>query len=107
MKRATKKAPKLNVPVQLKLFEPTICKEVLLVAESPKNAFYRLRLEVSIDGYMIRKESGSGENVLDRRKWPFKSRKIAEKEFDRKIKAKTDPDRKSPRKYRIKETVEG
>ncbi len=91
----------------MKLFEPTICKEVHLVAESPKNAFYRLWLEVSIDGYLIRKESGSGENVLDRRKWAFKSREIAEKEFDRKVKAKTKPDRKSPRIYRMKETVEG
>jgi hypothetical protein len=96
-----------HIPIQLNLFDPVIFKKVHLIAESPKNAFYRLWLEAHADGYILKKESGSGERVLDRRQWTFKSREIAEKKFDRRVRDKINPDRKSPRKYKIKEPAKG
>ena len=92
-----------HTPFQLNMFEPTICKKIDLIADSPKNAFYRLWLETHIDGYLLKKESGYGDKILDCRQWTFKSREIAEKHFDRRVRDKLNPDRKSPRKYKIKE----
>ena len=97
-----------HAPFQLKMFEPTVFKKIDLVANSPKNAFYRLWLETHIDdGYTLKKESGSGSKVLDRRQWLFKSREIAEKNFDRRVRDKLNPDRNSPRKYKIQKPVKG
>jgi hypothetical protein len=39
--------------------------------------------------------------VLDKRSWPFENFEEAEKVFNRRIKEKTDPERKSPRKYKL------
>ena len=44
--------------------------------------------------------------VLDKRIWPFENFEKAEKVFNRRIKEKTDPNRRgSPRKYKPIETV--
>ncbi|MBF0232940.1 MAG: hypothetical protein HQK65_07865 [Desulfamplus sp.] len=51
--------------------------------------------------YWVLKESGIGNKVLDRRKWPCESLELAEKLVKKKIKEKTNPDRRSPRKYRL------
>lgn len=91
--------------IQLTLFESHIIKDTLLVALSPRNAFYRLRLESHLGRYMIRKESGTGDKVLDRRIWVFDSRSIAEKRFGQRVRHKTDPNRKSPRKYKIADNI--
>ena len=50
----------------------------------------------------MRKESGIVSREPDRREWRFESLAEAEKEFDRKLKEKTNLKRKSPRKYAIK-----
>ena len=52
--------------------------------------------------YRVRKISGIEGRKPDRREWRFESLKEAEKEFDRKLKSKTNLNRKSPRKYVIK-----
>ncbi len=85
---------------QLSLFEADIIKHVRLVAESPRNAFYDLWLEVHLGHYQVRKFSGCAGTILDRRNWPFDSFKEASNFFDRRIKTKTNPNRKSPRIYR-------
>jgi hypothetical protein len=90
---------------QLKLFESHTIKKTQLVASSPRKAFYRLRLESHLGRYVIRKESGTGEKVLDRRVWMFDSRSIAEKRFGQRVRHKTDPNRKSPRKYKMADDI--
>ncbi len=92
---------------QLNLFESHIIKKTHLVATSPRKAFYRLRLESHLGRYVIRKESGTGEKVLDRRIWTFDSRSIAEKRLGQRIRQKTDRKRKSPRKYKITDGIWG
>ena len=51
--------------------------------------------------YMVRKESGGRGKVFDRRLWEFGSLDEAEKYFDRWVGEKTDPDRRSPRRYSV------
>ena len=52
--------------------------------------------------YQIRKESGAGNKVLDKRLWKCKSFDKAEKMFDQTIKQKTNPNRKwSSRRYQL------
>ncbi len=84
---------------QLHLFEPTLLKEARLRSGSPRQAFYRLSLFSKPGRYEIRKESGAGDRVMDKRIWRFDQYVRAKKIFDRKIDEKTDPNRKSPRKY--------
>jgi hypothetical protein len=91
--------------IQLNLFESHTIKDAHLVATSPRKAFYRLKLESHLGRYVIRKESGTGEKVLDRRIWMFDSRSIAEKRFGQRVRQKTDPNRKSPRKYRMADDI--
>ena len=57
--------------------------------------------------FLAGKESGTGEKVLDRRIWAFDSRSIAEKRLGQRIRQKTDPKRKSPRKYKITDGIWG
>jgi hypothetical protein len=91
--------------IQLNLFKSHTIKDAHLVASSPRKAFYRLKLESHLGRYVIRKESGTGEKVLDRRIWMFDSRLIAEKRFGQRVRQKTDPNRKSPRKYRMEDDI--
>jgi len=64
-------------------------------------AFYRIWIEDTDGKIKIVKESGAKGRVLDRRVWPYQDLQEAEKAYRRRIKAKTNPDRKSPRKYRL------
>lgn len=81
--------------MQLKLFEDTVLREVELIApESPKKAFWRLRLVFCRGAYRIDKESGGGGKILDRRSWPQRDRERAERVFDRKVAEKLKPGRK-------------
>lgn len=69
--------------------------------DSPRKAFYRIWIE-DRDGFIeIIKESGCKDKVLDTRHWPFQTIEDAEKEYMRRVKQKMNPDRKSPRKYRL------
>ncbi len=97
-------APRKSIPKKPKytqgdLFKSTLKQRYLIAPNSPKKAFYTLSLEFEFDQYVIRKESGFGSKILDRRKWEYPSLLEAEKSFNRRIKQKTRPDRKSPRHY--------
>jgi hypothetical protein len=86
---------------QLSLFDRLLLREIHLIASSPRNAFYRMRLEQIPGRYQVRKYSGTGSRVMDARSWEFSSLADAEKFYDRTIRNKTNPIRNSPRKYRI------
>jgi hypothetical protein len=86
---------------QLNLFTKKIQSAYLLAWESPRKAFYRIWIE-TVDGeYSVVKESGIRGKVLDRRTWPVENLEAAQELFQRRIKAKTNPERKSPRKYTL------
>lgn len=85
--------------MQLKLFDDTIILEDELLADSPRKAFYRLKLVLSNGTYKLIKESGANGKVLDRRIWLQKDCHLAEKTYRKKISNKLNPDRKNPRKY--------
>jgi hypothetical protein len=88
--------------IQLNLFEPVSIKEVfLIVPDSPGQTFYNIRMEVYHGQYIVKKESGTRGKVWDKRSWEFDFFEDAEKYFKRRIKEKTNRDRKSPRKYRV------
>jgi hypothetical protein len=91
--------------IQLNLFKPHIIKKAHLSAPSPRKAFYRMRLESHLGRYMILKESGIGERVMDQRRWVFGSLEEAEKSYTRRVMQKTDPNRRSPRKYKPIESL--
>ena len=84
---------------QISLFPDILCSAFLVAAESPKNAFYRIWIESNAGVYSVCKESGGNDKVLDRRVWPFDNINEARKLFERQVRYKTNPDRKSPRKY--------
>lgn len=83
---------------QLSLF-PTIIKSASLIADSPKRAFYRIRIEEEMGRYEVVKESGAADKVLDCRRWDAPTLEKAEQFFDRKVKQKQQGNRK--RKYKL------
>ena len=85
--------------VQRSLFPEIICSAYLVATESPKVAYYRIWVEFDAGVFTVRKESGIRDRALDRRAWPFEALDDARKMFDRRIRAKTNPERKCPRKY--------
>ena len=72
-----------------------------MASESPRRAFYRIWIEETDGQISVVKESGVKGRVLDRRIWTFADFQEAEKAYQRRIKAKTNPERKSPRKYQL------
>ena len=84
---------------QRDLFGQTLKSTYLFSPDSSKKAFYALSLEFEFGQYLIKKQSGFGDKVLDRRRWVFDTLSDAEKSFDRRVKQKTRSDRKSPRHY--------
>lgn len=88
--------------MQLKMFDATILDSAELVADSPKKAFYRIKLVVKEGDYYVEKESGAQDKVLDRRRWTAITMDAAEILYKKKLREKLNPTRKSPRKYREK-----
>ncbi len=86
---------------QLSLFTVDLNSAYLVDHNSPRQAFYRIWIEEIVGDIRIVKESGAKGRVLDRRVWPYQDLQEAEKEYHRRIKAKTNPERKSPRKYQL------
>jgi hypothetical protein len=86
---------------QLNLFTKKIRSAYLVAWGSPRKAFYRIWIETLDGEYSVVKESGIRGRVLDRRIWPAENLEAAQKLFQRRIKAKTNPERKSPRKYTL------
>ena len=80
-----------------------VIEQILLEdSNSPRKAFYRLSIyEKEEGGYLIEKSSGAGGSVLDRRRWEKQTREEADRMFRSIIREKTNPGRKSPRRYRI------
>ncbi len=93
----------VDKPVQLSLFGSTIIKSVMLKAQSPKMAWYKITLEYNPThrSYFIKKESGTHLKILDNRTWKFDSYAQAKKYFLAKIKQKTSQRKSSPRVYSI------
>jgi hypothetical protein len=88
--------------IQLNLFEPVSIKEVcLIVPNSPGQTFYNIRIETYHGQYLVKKESGTRGKVWDKRSWTFDFFEDADKYFKRRIKEKTNRNRKSPRKYEV------
>ena len=78
-----------------------LLKKAYLKAESPRKAFYILKLEKIRDGFIVSKESGADRKVLHKESWFRETLEEAEKLFRRILLQKTNPSRKSPRKYKI------
>lgn len=88
------------VNMQLKLFDRQVLDSVDLVAQSPKNAFYRLRLVAVAGKFCVEKESGASGRVLDRRCWEHDGIDEADRAYAAKLRAKTNP-KKITRRYSI------
>lgn len=86
---------------QISLFPDVLCSAYLVATDSPKSAFYRIWIESNAGIFTVCKESGGKDKVLDQRTWPFDCLEDARKLFDLRVKSKTNPHRKSPRKYII------
>lgn len=86
---------------QLSLFPEIICAAYMVATESPKSAFYRIWIEADAGAFAVIKESGIRDRVLDKRAWPFDTLEGARELFDRRVRSKTNPERKSPRIYTL------
>lgn len=92
----TMKTHHMKKPVQLSLFEPVVLRdEYLLAIMSPRCAVYNLWLIREPGGYVVRKESGAAGKKTVGRVWAFDSLEKAETYFDKKVREKLNPDRKS------------
>ncbi|MFZ0931352.1 MAG: hypothetical protein WAN11_22295 [Syntrophobacteraceae bacterium] len=74
----------------------------LVVLNTPRQTFYSIRIEDHHGTFRVCKVSGARGKVWDKRVWEFSTFGEAEALFNRRIKEKTDPGRRSPRKYSIK-----
>ena len=90
---------------QLSLFPDRLCSAYLVAPDSSKKA-YRIWIESNACIYKVCKESGAKARILDKRSWSFEKLEEAQKMYDRRIKSKTNPDRKSPRKYQLIEQIQ-
>jgi len=86
---------------QLSLFPEQLCSAFLVATNSPKKAFYKIWIEANAGIFTVRKESGIKNRILDRRSWPFEDLARAIKLYEHRVEQKLDPERKSPRKYRL------
>lgn len=80
--------------MQLLMFERNIIYDVYLVADSKKQAFYRLMMVYDGIKYFVEKESGAAGKILDRRQWPQPDREKAGLVFARKLAEKLKVGRK-------------
>jgi hypothetical protein len=86
--------------VQVPLFDWRELAAAHLVAiDHPRPVFYDIRVEGCARGYRVCKESGILGRKPDRRVWWFETLAAAEKEYRRRIRAKTNLRRKAVRKY--------
>ena len=69
--------------------------------DSRKQAWYELLIYQIDNGYLVHKNSGAGERKLNSETWFRPSLTEADNKFSRIVKDKTNPDRKSPRHYKI------
>ncbi|MFZ0927188.1 MAG: hypothetical protein WAN11_01215 [Syntrophobacteraceae bacterium] len=89
--------------IQLEAFGPRVLKNAhLVVLNTPRKTFYSIRIEVDRETFRVLKVSGARGKVWDKRVWEFSTLDEAEALFTRRIREKTNPGRRSPRKYSIK-----
>lgn len=88
--------------VQLKIWDQVVLEHAELVCDSPKKAFWNIRLEAQFETFTVVKESGIGDKVLDTRRWVHDSHDRALKDYRRRLRNKLNPGRKSTRKYEVK-----
>ena len=81
--------------------EERILMSVRLEAESALGAWYELALVVTKIGYLIEKHSGAQGRGHQVETWFRRDFAEAEKKYSNILAAKTNPKRRSPRKYRI------
>lgn len=86
--------------VQLSLFTNTV-RSIRLEADSKRNAWWRLSIIECLGRYTLVKKSGIKSGLLDVRSWPMPSYEKALLTFDRKVRIKLNPNRKSKRIYRV------
>jgi len=84
---------------QMSLFPNTV-RKIKLVADSPRKAWWSLAIIEVYGLYFLIKKSGTKAGLLDTRKWPAKNYDKALKIFEKKVKLKTDPNRKK-RVYKV------
>lgn len=86
----------------------TLLKTAHLIAlGSPRMAFYHLWLEETPHGFRVGKASGAGGQVWHRQVWEFATRAQAEALFQRRLREKTNPARRSRRRYRLSSLLPG
>jgi len=103
--RVTEKAAPM---ISLETSEPKVLKNAhLVVLNTPRKTFYSIRLEECRGMFRVLKVSGALGRVWDKRTWEFSTFDEAERHFNRRIREKTDPERRSPRKYSIKHLLPG
>jgi hypothetical protein len=73
----------------------------LMVSQNMRQTFYTIWIENHHGTFQVHKASGAKGRVWDRRMWEFASLEEAERLFSRRITEKTNPNRRSVRKYRF------
>jgi len=73
----------------------------LIAADSPRQAFYTIWIEPAGRFFRVCKISGAGGRVWHRQAWECDSLAAAERLFNRRVREKTNPARRSRRKYRL------
>ena len=95
----------MELPLELGKGEKVL-QRARLVAASAKGAWYELYLVGIPHGYLIEKHSGITNSIVRQKEtWLRRNLIDAENKFSKIIKDKLNPERKSPRKYRIDEIV--
>ena len=79
----------------------SVLKHSRLEAPSAKGAWYELFMVKIPHGYLVEKVSGAAGCGRQRESWFRREKTDAEKKFDRIVADKTNPDRRSPRKYNL------
>ncbi len=94
--------------IPLETSGPRVLKNAhLVVLNTPRKTFYSIRIEECHGTFRVLKVSGALGKVWDKRTWEFSTLDEADRLFSRRIKEKTDPERRSPRKYSIKHLLPG
>ncbi len=87
-------------PIQLNLFDPAVLRSESLKAEtSRRKAFYSIRLMEECGRFSVKKESGANGKTYHEKTWFFPGETEAQSFFERKIREKTNSNRKQ-RLYR-------
>lgn len=78
-----------------------ILRQIYLIADSPRKAWWQLSIEECLGNYFLIKRSGIKSGLLDQRKWGVENYEKCLKLFDKKVKSKLNPNRKSKRIYKV------